>query len=357
MVLYITLKDIVSFYHKEKKVFIWLLICMICGSFVMNYSYSFARYRGEMYEKNSGKAMACYRIDCNAQTSSADGIISQLNESNLPEIKHFQLFTKSKNGNTIVGSSFISAYSSSFTGVWREGYASDIENTGANICAVNSNLLDYGDRLKMTGSMFDLDGEEFEVKGVFENSDTSTGVVIFADKFIKKYNNFNSLWITFSQRLSQSQSAEFERIVKLNIEGGSLTFPPEPGTIGADVVKSNELQYTAIVIMLMICLVSLIKYWQSVNLPTYTIYWINGATNGKIISVAMCESILLCGATYLVGLGLNVLFRPLLSRSVSLSPNDIFIGFGTFFGTFSIFTLINTAKICKRFSTANVRRD
>lgn len=129
------------------------------------------------------------------------------------------------------------------------------------------------------------------------------------------------------------------------------------GGEGSDTVRSNEIQYTIIVIMLVVCLVSLIKYWQAVNLSAYTVYWINGATNGVIIGAALCESLLLCGSTYLVGLGLNALSRLFMTKTASLTLNDILIGFGVFFGVFAVFTLINTTKICKRFNTANVRRD
>lgn len=357
MIWYITFKDIASFFRSEKKVFIWLLICMIGGSFVLNYSYSFARYRGEIYEYNSGDEVLRYKINSVSQTENCTSIIDQINQSGLPGIKNYQFFKKSEDDYTIVGSSFISENSSAFTGLWIEGYANEIENTGENVCAVNGNLLDYGERLKMTGEIFILDDEEFEIKGVFEFSINSTGIVIFADKYTEKYKECDSLYITFSQRLNKEQCAEFENIVKANAENCTIAYPPEPGTIGADVVKANELQYTAIIIMLVICLVSLIKYWQAVNLPAYTVYWINGATNRGIMCIALCESLILCVSTYLIGLGLNAAARRLFTFSASLEPNDILIGFAVFFGTFAVFTLINTAKICREFKITNVRRD
>lgn len=355
MIWYIALKDIVSFFRSEKKVFIWLLICMVCGSFVLNFSYSFARYRGDIYEYNSGETVARYKINGNSTVASAKNILDDLSAGDFPKVDNYQLFGQSRSGYGVVGSSYISESSAAFTGVWREGYAYEIQDTG-NVCAVNINLLDYGDRLKMTGEKFTLDGDEYTIRGVFE-SINPYDIVIFSDNFMKKFDEINSLWVTFSERLNEKQAAEFEALIKTNIEGGSISYPPEPGTVGSDIVKSNEIQYTAIIILLEVCLVSLIKYWQSVNLPAYTVYWINGATNGCIMKVAACESLVLCTVTYLVGLGLNAVSRNLFSRNSPLTFGDVIIGFAVFFGTFAVFTLINTAKICKEFKVANVRRD
>ena len=84
MVFFITLKDIAAFFRSEKKVFIWLLICMISGSFVLNYSYSFARYRGAIYEHNLGADRARYRIYADSPTDAADAVLTQISESDLP---------------------------------------------------------------------------------------------------------------------------------------------------------------------------------------------------------------------------------------------------------------------------------
>lgn len=357
MIWYITLRDMFSFYKTQKTVFIWLLICMVSGSFVLNYSYSFARYRGKIYEYNSGDVVLRYKINNASQTKDCAAIIDQIIQSDLPEIKDYQIFKRSGDGLMVVGSSFISENLSSFTGVWREGYVSAIENTGENVCAVEIGLLDYNGRLKMTGETFVLDGEEFKIRGVFETLENNSGIVIFADKFMDKYKECDSLYITFSRYLSEEQRTKFERIVKTNTKNGTLIYPPEPGTLGMHIVKLNELQYTAIIIMLVICVVSLIKYWQTVNLPAYTVYWINGATTGKIICVALCESLSLCVSTYMIGLALNMAARRLLTFGAALEMNDIVIGFLSFFGTFAIFTLINTVKICKDFKITNVRRD
>ena len=357
MVFFITLKDIAAFFRSEKKVFIWLLICMISGSFVLNYSYSFARWRGAMRGYVLEGDQAKYKIYGNSPTAVADEILNQIDEGDFPGIAHYQLFGKSENGFDVAGSSFISERTGVFTGAWYEGRYADIENTGEPVCAVDIKYLDYGGRFQMTGEKFVLDGEEFTIRGVYELFSNNNGAVIFADKFIEKYDSFNSMWIMFEERLDEAQEREFISIINSNIQNAQISYPADPRELGAETVKSNEIQYSAIIILLLVCLVSLIKYWQAVNLPAYTVYWINGATNGTVMRVALCESLLLCVPTYFLGLGLNAISRNFFAATAPLTLTDIGIGFGIFFGTFVLFTLINTAKICKQFKVTNVRRE
>lgn len=361
MVFFITLKDIAAFLRSEKKVFIWLIICMVSGSFVLNYSYSFARYSGALYEQALGADRARYRINTASSTYAAEEILRQIPESGFPEIDSYQFLGRSRgsdSGYLVIGSSYIYGDNmGDLTGIWDEGYYAEIENTGENIIAVNFEMLDYGERLKMTGETFLLDGEEFIIKGVFGNWQMNTGAVIFADKFLEKYEEFDSFRLTFKERLSEEQERELIGIINKNIPNAVVICPPAPGEAGSDAVKTYELMYSVIVVMLVVCLVSLIKYWQTVNLPAYTVYWINGAANSTIMRVALCESLLLCAFTYLAGLGLNALLRDVLSGTAPLTLIDISIGFGIFFGTFAVFTLINTAKICKQLKVTNVRRD
>lgn len=357
MIWYITLKDIKAFFMSEKKVFIWLLICMIGGALVLNYSYSFARWRGEMYEYAVEADVPRYKIRGSAPSENADALIKCLEASEFPEIKSYQLFGRSAEGLNVAASSFISRSVGTFTGYWLEGYKYNFDRSETLACAVNVDLLEYGERFKMTGEPFALDGEEFTIRGVFENVQNDTDIVIFPEIFLAKYGEVSEVWITFAQRLDDAEFARLETLVRERLPGCGITKPPEPGVEGSDTVRSNEIQYTIIVVMLVICLVSLIKYWQSVNLPAYTVYWINGAANGVIIGVALCESLLLCGSTYLVGLGLNALSRLFMAKTAALTLYDILIGFGVFFGVFAVFTLINTVRICKRFKVANIRRD
>ncbi|MCH5208907.1 MAG: ABC transporter permease [Oscillospiraceae bacterium] len=360
MVFFITLKDIMAFFRSEKKVFIWLLICMISGSFVLNYSYSFARYTGEIYESNLGAAATRYRINGSSTTAAFDVIMNKIDEGNFPGISDLQLFGRSAEGYSVVGSSFISTASGEFTGLWTEGYAAVIDSSEGNACAVSDELLEYGERLKMVGEVFDFENEQFVIRGVYEMTrflDSSADVVIFEKKYREIYNDFEALWINFEQRLDEKQEYEFQNIINEAIPQGRITYPPAPGESSSDIVKMNEIEFTAIIIMLMICLVSIIEYWQKTNISTYTIYWLNGATNRTIMLLALCESFVLCVFAYLAGLGLNALSRLFLSRNAALELFDIVLGFGVFFGVFAVFTLIGTAKICKTFSITKVRRD
>ena len=354
MIWYITLKDIKAFYQSEKMVFLWLVVCMICGSFVLNYSYSFARYRGEIYEYNSGASIARYQVNGITQTKNFNEIVEQIPDSDFPKIDDYQLFSTTSEGYIVVGSSFISERSAAFTGLWKEGYATEISQADTNACAVDSKLLEYNERLKMVGEKMIIDNDEFIIRGVFEGS-INSDIVIFADRFKEKYDSFQKMWITFSHRLNEEQEKEFIRIIEEKIPDCKIIAPPVKGTVGSDIVKSNEIQYTFIIIMLVICLVSIIKYWQTINTPTYTIYWINGATTSSIMLLALCESFVLCFLTYLLGLGLNALSRFFLTKNTLLNSFDIIIGFGVFFGIFTIFTLINTVRICKTFN--GVRRN
>lgn len=357
MLLYITFKDIKSFFRSEKMVCIWLLVCMICGSFALNFSYSYARYCGKIYEHNSDADVMRYKINGAVSAKNAENILSQISNGGFPDIKDYQLFKHSDNGYTIAGSSVISEKTGEFTGVWSEGYFGEINNDGKNVCAVSEKLLDFGDRMYMSGESFVFDGEEYTIKGVFEPWENETGVVIFADKFLKKYQEIDGLWITFTERPDKEQSAEFKKIIEENIGQPNIKAPPEPGEYAADIVREYILQYSAIIIMLVVCLVSMIKYWQSVNLPAYTVYWINGATKANMMGLSFCESLTLCSFTYLIGLGLNAVSRCFLLKDSTLTLGDIGIGFALFWGTFGVFTLINTGKLCKEFKIANLRRD
>lgn len=356
MIWKITLKDIKSFCQSERKVFFWLIFCMICGSFVLNYSYSFARYRGEIYENNSGMSTARYQILGKATSDDFVSLMNELSNYSFPEVLDFQLFTTSSEGYSVVGSSFISEKSSSFTGLWKEGYATVIDGKDYNACAVSDRLLNYDNRLKMTGECFTIDGDEFIIRGVYEMS-VNSDVVIFSDIFMEKYSNFDKCWVTFTHSLTEEQEQELIQLIKTQNADHTIVVPPKKGDISSDIIKSNELQYTAIIVILIVCIVSILNYWQEVNKSTYTIYWINGATHRKIVLLALCESVALCVSTYMIGLGLNVLSRCFISKNSPLELYDVLLGFGVFFGVFAVFTLINATKICKSFNVQNIRRD
>lgn len=357
MILYIAIKDLISFLKSEKNIFIWLLTCMISGSFVLNYSYSFARYRAMIYEHNIGSDIPTYKIICdeNAPCNIVDDLLKSLSNGNYPQIENYQLISDESNQFRVVGSSFISEKLASLTGVWTEGYAFEIKNTGENICAVNSDLLNYGNHIKMTNEKIQFMGEEFTIKGVFEEGESE--IIIFSDKYTKMFECFREMRITFVKKLDDLQTENLKKeLIKL-LPHGKLINPPKFGETSAGIINVNEFQYTAIIILFVVCLVSLIKYWQAINISAYTIYWINGATPKNIMLISLLESTLLCIITYPVGLGLNALARFFVTKSAPLELSDIRLGFGIFWGTFAVFTLINTIKICKKLKVIDVRRD
>ncbi len=360
MIFHITFKDLAAFARSEKQVFIQLLVCMVCGSFVLNYSYSFARYQGRLFDWMNGADKAKYSVMCSGSESvdKAKSVIERVSRDDFPEIESYQLYRMTDDGYLIAGSTELSLRVT--TGSWIEGYHRNIENTGNNVCAMNSEQLEYGGRIKMSGESTVIDGEEFIIKGVFSPYRSNLGAMIFADKFLEKYDDFTQISITFKERLNNVQQSELERVVRENVTG-RITVPPKPGASGEEATRSAEIGFSMMAVILVLCLVAMLKYWQQVNLPAYTVYWINGATNGTIMRIALCESLLLCVVTYSAGLGLNVLTRKIFSGFFSaaapLELSDIVMGFAIFFGTFTIFTVINAAKICKTFRVANVRRD
>lgn len=357
MIWKITFRDLAAFWRSDTKVFAWLVFCMICGSFVLNYSYSFARYRGELYERNSGASAAGYQVSGRFTCAAFSDIMNEISSSAFPEITEHQLFTTSFEGYSVVGSSYISKNSSAFTGLWREGYAAEIEFAESyNACAVSDRVLDYNDRLKMTGEIFYIDNEEFVICGVYEMSVISD-VVVFSDKFLEKYSGLEKFWITFSERLSSDQEQELIRLIKAHNADCAIILPAEQKAVSSDIVRSNELQYTAIIVMLIVCIVSILKYLQEVNIPACTIYWICGAAHGTMLLLTLCESVVLCVSAYLAGLGLNALSRLLIPGNSPLGASDVLLGFGVFFGVFTVFTLINTLRICRSLNVKNVRRD
>lgn len=359
MILRITLKDIAAFVRSEKRVFFWLLACMVGGSFVLNYSYSFARYQGRIFDWMNGADKAKYGVVCSGaeDIEKASAILDRVSKDDFPEIDNYQLHRDSEDGYTVTGSTELTLKVTG--GMWIEGYHRNIENVG-NVCAMSTSLVDYGDRIKMTGESVVIDGEEFTVRGVFIPYRSNVKALIFADKFIEKYDDFTQISVTFKERLNDVQQSELERVVRENVTG-RVTVPPKPGSANEEVTRSSEMGFSMMAVILVLCLVVLLKYWQQVNLPAYTVYWINGATNGTIMRIALCESLLLCVVTYAAGLGLNVLMRKVFSGVFSatapLELSDIVMGFVIFFGTFTIFTVINAAKICKTFRVTNVRRD
>ncbi|MBQ9984175.1 MAG: hypothetical protein IJP29_06255 [Lachnospiraceae bacterium] len=300
-----------------------------------------------------------YKISCSNKVlmSEFDEIISGMKDENFPDVVSCTCFINAENGMRIAGSTQISPKDFSLTGAWVEGYALPIPTDERKVCAVNERVLFYDERIKMTGELFEIEEEKFIIRGVYESFGGATDALIFIDTFKDMYGCFDSVWITFQEQLDEGEQQQFEKIVKQHIEHGSITYPKMSSDEGMMITASNQLQYSIFIVLLVLFLVSIIQYWYDVNISTYTIYWITGASNKKILAIVFCETLLLCISTFVVGLMFNAIFRTMLTRTAPLVLGDVVLGFGIFFGTMLMFSLINMIRICRTFSVNNIRRD
>lgn len=359
MIWYITLKDIYHFFVTEKIVFIWLIVSMITGSFILNYSYSFARYRGDLYDESMGIATPVYKVSGSEKVilSEFEGVFSNFEAAGFPEVVSLTCLTDTENGIRIAGSTEISPEDFSLTGAWVEGYALPISDDQVDVCAINESLLSYEGRIKMTGEIYTLDEEDFIICGVYESFGGEADILIYIDKYIEKYGYFDDIWITFEEALNENQQQVFETIMKEYIEHGSIRYPELSSDTGEMITASNQMQYSIFIVLLVVFLASIIQYWYDVNISTYTVYWLTGASNKKILGVVFCETLILCASTYVIGLILNVIFRGVFTKTAPLTANDVILGFSIFFGTMLVFSLLNMVRICRTFSVNNIRRD
>lgn len=360
MVWYVTLKDISAFFHKEKLVFFGLLAGMVTCAFVLNYSYSFARFRGEMYNQGKGAKLPVYRIACSSRMAYSDfeGAFSDFAEAGFPDTVCVTCRTDTADGKEIAGTTEITSESAWLTGMWTEGYALPISADEKNACAVSDKLLSYDGRLKMTGETFHVDGEDFIIRGVYETFGFGEAdIVIFLDRYREKYGVFDDIWITFDEILSEKEQKAFEDIIKKYMKHGSIHYPEMETEQGELIAKSNQLQYSIFIVLLVVFLASILQYWYDVNLPAYTVYWLTGAKTRKILGIVFCETLLLCGGSYVAGLLLNAVCRLVFTKNAPLTFSDMALGFGIFFGTMFIFSLIRMVQLSRTFSVSNIRRE
>lgn len=359
MVWYVAVKDIINFYRTEKHVFIWLIISMIVCSFVINYSYAFARYRGNLYDENMGENLPVYKIfsSDNIDFSTLENIFSDFENENISDVTAVSCMTNTKNGIRIVGSTELSPNNFKLTGAWVEGYASKIDSEQQNTCIVNESLLSYDGRLKMTGETYSIDGEDFVIGGVYESLNNTADLVIFLDKFKEKYKCFDEIWITFEEQLNSEQQQRMESVIKKYIEHRNIVFPEKTSETAQMITLSNQMQYSIFIVLLVTFLASIIQYWYDVNISTYTIYWITGASIKNILCVVLGETFILCTSSYIIGLLLNAISRQIVTKNAPLTVNDVVLGFSVFFGTMLVFGIINMIRICRTFSVNNIRRE
>lgn len=364
MILYVAFQNLKLFYLSNRKVFVWMIISLTLSSFILCYAYSFARYRGKVYEHSAGSDIARYRIECSSIVSEdafqklKDGL-----DHGFPDIDLIQCFSTTNDGYSLCGTTEISMSSGEYTGLWKEGYYIEYIDSEERVCAVNDKLLSYGDRLKMSGTSYSVNGIDYTIRGVYEKTPDAPGVkkqvdiVIPLTCFWKDGFAADTIWIVFQNRMTDRQLERFRKVLTDTIGESNLILPPVPGEDGAFVTNLNMIQYSMIYIMLVVCLVFLIRYFQQVNLSTYTIYWITGARKTILMLSSILELLILCVTTFLAGGFLNWAFRFLIVQSEALTMTDLLLGFGIYLFVFVIFGTSQMRQICNHFQLSNIRRD
>lgn len=352
---YIALKDIINFYKTEKSVFVRLILSMVICSFVMNYSYSFARYRGNLYDESMGVDIPVYKIYSheNLYFDEFENILSDFKNVNLPDVTKISCMSNTNDGIRIAGSTDISPKDFNLTGAWTEGYSTALE--GSNICAVNADLLSYDEsHIKMTGEKYKIDNEDYIIGGVYESLGGAADIIISIDKYKEKYGYFDEIWITFAKNPNKDEQKKMEDIIKKYVASGTIYSPEISSNAGEMITLSNQFQYSIFIVLLIVFLASLIQYWYDANIATYTIYQITGASVKKILRIVFSETFLLSTVCYLGGLLLNALVRLIFTENAALTANDIILGFSIFWGTMLLLCLANMIRVCRTFSINNI---
>lgn len=361
-ILYITLKDVRAFFFRERKLFLFYLISMVICSFSINFAYSFANYRGEIYDQGTGESTPVLKVysEVPLSTDTFNKILDSWNDSDSGRkypIAEYVCFSENSRGLTIAGASFISPKYSRVTGLWAEGYWSEITPADGSVIAINGNLLDYSNnKMKMTGETYELDGREYIIKGVYEKNGISDAM-IFYDDFSENYGSMDSFWVIMQSDLDEDALKCFTSMLQGYIAHGSIEYPQNGATTGSMVSASNKMQYSLIIAVLVYFVAMMYNFWHERNLPAYTVYWVVGMPPIKIIGIAVTEMLLLFGGTYLVGLMFNLLVRLFLSDYLPVSIKDIILGFGLIFTIMLVCSIKNMYRMCKDFSLTNLKGD
>lgn len=354
MVMYCALRDLKSFYEKEKNVFCWLLIGMLTCAFVLNFSYSFARYRGDYYSYCTGADVASYKVTKTEGMSVSDilGIENEIEEESYPKITQMIYLTASKDGHRLAGARKLNKNQNLLSGLWFEGYAR--EDFSDNGCAVNYSLLDYDGRLKMTGEKYNVDGKEYVIEGVYESLVGVADIIISENAYEKNYGKANTVYFIFEEMLNKEQEETLRALVSENFGDVIFETPAFDGNAEA-ITESNQLQYSIMIILMAVFLASIVSYWFRVNKRTYAIYWLTGMKNKKIIRILCTEVIILCSGCYIVGLFLNMLIRLLFNYIPALTFKDFMIGILVYFGTILLLSLVKISEICKEIHITDIK--
>ena len=356
MMWYIAIHDIRNFFRSQRTVFLWLVASMIASAVVMNYSYSFARYRGNVYEEQSGAGLPLYKISSSAISGNTlDQFLGELEKSELPRITQWNVMTDTQDGKRIAGATEISQEPWELTGMWTEGYAS-IGDWEQNACAISEHLLNNDGKLKMTGEEISLNDTPYVIRAVYEPLGQGADVVVSLNEYWKNYDSCEEVWIIFEEMPDEKEQQWLVETVKKYMEHGSLSCPDLSGGAGEMITASNQLQYSIFLVLLIVFLASVLQYWYDMNISSYTIYWMEGAKKRDIYAIVFCETIILCGGSYAVGWLCNMVICTFFTRNAALTRADVLQGFLIFFGTMFILCLINMVRLCRNFSLDYMER-
>ena len=357
MILYISVRDFAAFYRKEKGVFVWLLVSMVFTSFLMNASYSFAKERGRLFNKYSGAdiPMVWVYLDKKTGFDKYDSLEKKLADSGLPKEKSSSLLVNAGKGITVIGRDEITPDFSVLSGIWTEGYFSKITEETGNECAVDASLLDYGDKNVMVGEQFEFEGHSYTIKGVYEDREY-VDVTLFKDTFRKNFDGFDTLFFVFKKSMNSEERTEFEKLAASELGSARFSYNDDRMEEGQALEVTQRVQYSIFILLLVVFITYIIRFWHERNISTYTIYRLNGATAGKIVAIIATEALLLGVSTYVLGLAADALLLLVIHKNL-ITLESIGFGFALFFVPMFILTVTNAVQLCKGFNITDIRRD
>lgn len=360
MTLYITIKELGAFFKQKKEVFLWMIFCMICISFVMNYAFSYNRFTSNQSKRFFESRARYFMINCPDETDCGviDEIKSELENNGFPKVKETYIFNNSRNESPIIGADYIGKNSDMFIieEAWLETDDEILANANDYICVVSQSILDETDSMTVVGNNFEIDGEEFVIGGVAHGYFVENAMIPL-DKFKEKYSSCREIDLFFSEELSETQIEEFYQIVQQHIEHGSIKRYQQPDDLVMPSYYSNMIQYVVVVLLSIVCLISMLEFWQDCNKTTYVIYWLNGATKSKLVLSSLLGIVILALGTYLIGLGLSSIANFIFPMLTSLELTDIVFGFLFYIICFIISGTVISIRKMNSVRISDIRRD
>lgn len=360
MILYISLKEICAFFKQKREVFLWLIFCMICISFAMNYAFSFSRFNSNRIYNFYEPRARIFEINCNEETDlgAVDDIKSELESSGFPSVKETYLFKRFEDGREIIGADYIGKNADIFLmeEAWIETDDEILASGKDNVCLIAEDSIDEINGLTVVGEKYEADGEEYVIGGVVRGFFVETAMIPM-DKFKEKYASCSRVDLVFSEKLSDEQTDELYAVVQKHIEHGGIKRYKQPETAALSSYSSNVMLYAAVVLLAVVCLISMLEFWQNCNKTTYAVYWLNGASKKKLAASSVLGIIMLALGGYLIGLCLSAAAQFIFPMLTSLELTDIILGFSLYIICFIISGAVISIKNMNSIKISDIRRD